>query len=197
MYVGEGEAMLRGTFKLARAAAPSIIFLDEVDSLAGKRTEGIDSGGGSSSEMRLLSALLTEMDGMELATGVQVLAATNRPDALDDALLRPGRFDVILYVPPPDAHGRLQALKIHSRKIPLANDVNLEDWAAATDFFTGAEIAALCREAAMAALREDLQNAHLVAARHFAAARLAMRPAMTKDSLAQYAAWGDKRSALQ
>ncbi|KAL0051736.1 hypothetical protein WJX82_001191 [Trebouxia sp. C0006] len=191
MYVGEGEALLRGTFKMARQAAPSIIFLDEVDSLAGKRDEGEGGRGGSSGHAgsRLLSALLTEMDGMELATGVQILAATNRPGALDAALLRPGRLDLILYVPPPDVAGRLQTLQIHTQDMPLAEDVDLQAMAAACDMFTGAELAGLCREAAITALREDLQGATQVCARHFAVARSGMQPALTKQSLEQYAKW--------
>eukprot|EP00891_Asterochloris_glomerata_P007187 jgi/Astpho2/7187/Aster-01505 len=184
MYVGEGESLLRATFRLARAAAPSIIFLDEVDSLAGSRAEG-DSGSGATAGVRLLSALLTEMDGLELATGVQVIAATNRPGAIDAALLRPGRLEMLLFVPPPDAAGRLQVLEIHTRSMPLAPDA----WAAATDLFTGAELAALCREASMAALREDIHGAQHVAARHFAQSRAAIQPGLTAAALQKMAAW--------
>ncbi|KAG2450863.1 hypothetical protein HYH02_004696 [Chlamydomonas schloesseri] len=193
MYVGEGEAALRDCFKRARAAAPSIIFLDEIDAVAGRREEGGESSGGAGGPdagVRLLTTLLTEMDGIELAAGVLVLGATNRPGAVDPALLRPGRFTTLLYVPPPDQEGRVAALEVHSRKLPLAPDVDLEAVAAQTDNYTGAELAAVCREAALAALREDLQGAEVVAARHFAAALAAVRPALSAAELAKYASWG-------
>ncbi|KAK9812818.1 hypothetical protein WJX72_004297 [[Myrmecia] bisecta] len=193
MYVGEGEALLRDIFKRARLAAPSIVFLDEVDAVAGRRAEGqgtANGGGGAEAGVRLLSALLTEMDGMELATGVLVLAATNRPQAIDPALMRPGRFDLLLYVPPPDAAGRLQTLQIHTRSMPLAADVDLQALADSTDLFTGAELEGLCREAAIAALREDLEGASEVAARHFHTARAATRAALTAQQLQQFASWG-------
>lgn len=122
--------------------------------------------------------------------GVLVLAATNRPAALDAALVRPGRLDLLLYVPPPDAPGRLEALRIHSRGMPLAPDVDLPALAADTQLFTGAELEALCREAALAALREDVEGAAEVAGRHFAAARTGAAPALTEGRLAEYEAWG-------
>eukprot|EP00887_Chlorella_sp_A99_P001650 scaffold8.g1650.t1 len=185
-YVGEGEAALRDAFRRARLAAPSILFLDELDSLVGRRQEGEQT---HEAAARVLSTFLTEMDGMELATGVLVLAATNRPGAIDAALLRPGRFDVLLFVPPPDAAGRAAALRVHARSMPLAADVDFEAMAAATELYTGAELAAVCREAALAALREDMEGAREVAGRHFAAARAAVRPSLTAEVLAQYAAW--------
>eukprot|EP00191_Tetraselmis_sp_GSL018_P020109 CAMPEP_0177586150 /NCGR_PEP_ID=MMETSP0419_2-20121207/4910_1 /TAXON_ID=582737 /ORGANISM="Tetraselmis sp., Strain GSL018" /LENGTH=801 /DNA_ID=CAMNT_0019076005 /DNA_START=150 /DNA_END=2556 /DNA_ORIENTATION=- len=156
MYVGEGESLLRDTFRRARQAAPSIVFLDEIDAVAGKRSDATaGASDGSSVGLRLLSALLTEMDGLELARGVLVLGATNRPAALDAALCRPGRFDAVLYVPPPDEEGRLQTLRIHSRGMPLHGDVDLAALAQLCERFTGAELAAVCREAALAALREE------------------------------------------
>ncbi|KAK9854458.1 hypothetical protein WJX84_002500 [Apatococcus fuscideae] len=160
MYVGEGEALLRATFRRARLAAPAILFLDEIDALAGKREGGAGNGSRGAGDVgtRLLSTLLTEMDGLEHATGVQVLAATNRPRAVDAALLRPGRLDTLLFVPPPDQQGRLQALRIHSHAMPLHPDVSLELLAEETRYFTGAELEGLCREAALSALREDLQG---------------------------------------
>eukprot|EP00198_Chlamydomonas_reinhardtii_P002273 XP_001691609.1 cdc48-like protein [Chlamydomonas reinhardtii] len=187
MYVGEGEAALRDCFKRARAAAPTIIFLDELDAVAGRREEGGEGGGGvggPDAGVRLLTTLLTEMDGIELAAGVLVLGATNRPGAVDPALLRPGRFTTLLY------EGRRAALQVHSRKLPLAPDVDLAAVAAQTHNYTGAELAAVCREAALAALREDLQGAEQVAARHFAAAVAAVRPALSAAELDTYAAWG-------
>ncbi|MEW5302448.1 MAG: hypothetical protein WDW36_005234 [Sanguina aurantia] len=197
MYVGEGEALLRDTFGRARMAAPSIIFLDEVDAVAASRSQvsgggaGGQGGGGADAGLRLLSTLLTEMDGMELATGVLVLAATNRPFAIDAALMRPGRFDAVLYVPPPDAEGRAQILRVHTRGMPLAADVDLDLLACdATECMTGAELAGVCREAAMAAVREDMQFASEVAMRHFSQALASTRPSLTPELLDRYESWG-------
>ncbi|EFN51849.1 hypothetical protein CHLNCDRAFT_37221 [Chlorella variabilis] len=189
MHVGEGEAILRETFRRARLVAPSIVFLDELDSLVGKR---VDREIASDVTARVLSSFLTEMDGLELAQGVLVMGATNRPQALDAALIRPGRFDVILYVPPPDELGRLQALQIHTRKIPLTADVNLATIAACTDCFTGAELAAVCREAALAALREDIEGARRVHPRHFTFALGTIQPHLTAADLAEWEAWPER-----
>ncbi|KAF5839902.1 P-loop containing nucleoside triphosphate hydrolase protein [Dunaliella salina] len=137
------------------------------------------------------------MDGMELATGVLVLGATNRPQAVDAALLRPGRFDALLYVPPPDEEGRLAVLKVHTKRMPLAQDVDLVGIARETCNFTGAELANLCREAALAAVRENMEDAREVAARHFADARCAMRaPALDASLLEEFAAWKTTRQRL-
>ncbi|KAL6754073.1 P-loop containing nucleoside triphosphate hydrolase protein [Haematococcus lacustris] len=137
MYVGEGEGLLRDLFSRARQAAPALIMLDEVDAVGAKRGGEPGQAGGGESSARLLSTLLTEMDGMELATGVLVLGATNRPQAMDAALLRPGRFDSLLYVPPPDEAGRLQVLQVHTRCMPLGADVDLAAVAADTQLYTG------------------------------------------------------------
>mmetsp|Transcript_38284 Transcript_38284/g.108230 ORF Transcript_38284/g.108230 Transcript_38284/m.108230 type:complete len:577 (+) Transcript_38284:1138-2868(+) len=190
MYVGEGESILRDTFKRARQAAPSIVFLDEIDSVAGKRADGaagVAEAGGAG--VRLLSALLTEMDGLEQANGVLVMGATNRPAALDAALCRPGRFDVVLFVPPPDEVGRLQALKIHTRGMPLHAGVDLACLAQRCKLFTGAELASVCREAALAALREDMEGAHAIKAEHFQAAVDMVRPVLTQARLSELSAW--------
>ncbi|GAB4813702.1 hypothetical protein N2152v2_000748 [Parachlorella kessleri] len=196
MYVGEGEAALRDAFSRARLAAPSILFFDELDSIVGKRVEGQQASHDVS--VRLLTTFLTEMDGLELATGLLVLAATNRPQAIDPALLRPGRFDLVLFVPPPDEAGRVAALKIHTRAMPLAPDVDLPALARDTPLYTGAELAGLCREAALAALREDFSGAREVAARHFEAARGAVRPSLTPELLHKYESWSrrEKRSGF-
>lgn len=132
-------------------------------------------GGGGGSGERVLAQLLTELDGLQPRAGVLVLAATNRPDAVDGALLRPGRFDRLLKVPPPDESSRADVFRVHLRRTPLAADVDLAALAAATPGYTGADVAAACREAALAALDEDL-GAQAVAARHFEAA-LARVPA--------------------
>ncbi|KAJ3669809.1 hypothetical protein LUZ60_010133 [Juncus effusus] len=184
-YVGEGEELLRRTFQKARLAAPSILFFDEIDAVAPKRG-GSGGGGNVTVGERLLSTLLTEMDGLELATGIIVLAATNRPRAIDAALLRPGRFDLVLYVPPPDTEGRHEILKIHTRKMKLGQDVNLLKIAEKTELFTGADLEGLCREAGMLALREDL-SADFIGSRHFELARNCLRPSLTKSIVDQYA----------
>lgn len=195
MYLGEGEALLRETFKRARLSAPSIIFLDELDSIVGKREQSNSGSGSGLSESgsRILSTLLTEMDGLELAQGVLVMGATNRPTALDAALLRPGRFDIALFVPPPDHQGRIAALKVHSRKMPVGDDVDFEQMAKRTEMFTGAELAAVCREAALSALREDPGAARVVCARHFDDALRGSSPLLDEKLLEKYASWpGDR-----
>ncbi|KAJ1701580.1 hypothetical protein LUZ63_001359 [Rhynchospora breviuscula] len=186
-YVGEGEALLRRTFQKARLTAPSIVFFDEADAIAPKREgHGGNSGGNVTVGERLLSTLLTEMDGLELSTGIIVLAATNRPRAIDAALLRPGRFDLVLYVPPPDLEGRHEILKIHTRKMMLNEDVDLLTIAQQTELFTGADLECLCREAGMLALREDLM-ATCIQSRHFQVARSSLSPTLTKSLVDEYA----------
>ncbi|XP_078435439.1 cell division cycle 48B isoform X2 [Wolffia australiana] len=185
-YVGEGEALLRRVFLKARLSAPSIIFFDEIDGIAPTRSgQGSSSGGNSSVGERLLSTLLTEMDGLELANGILVLAATNRPYAVDPALRRPGRFDLVMYVPPPDFEGRRDILRVHTRRMVLTEDVDVEEIAADTDHFTGADLEGLCREAGMLALRED-RSACCVSARHFWAARACLRPSLTQSQIEEY-----------
>ena len=150
-YVGESERGIREVFHKAKLAHPCIIFFDEIDALAPKR----GSGAGDVTE-RVLSQLLTEMDGIEALTGVVVLAATNRPDMLDPALLRPGRFDQKFELPLPDLFSRRDIFAVHTRNKPLAPDVDLDQLAAASDQMSGAEIESVCRRAAMNAIRELL-----------------------------------------
>ena len=152
-WVGESEKGVPEIFRKARQAAPCIIFFDELDAIA--PTRGGDHGDSHVTE-RVISQFLTEMDGLEILTNVVVIGATNRPDIIDPALLRPGRFDRILYVPPPDRESRLQIIKIHTKKKPLAEDVNIEDLADKTDGYTGADIASLSSAAVMLALREHI-----------------------------------------
>src|SRR6476469_6728965 len=154
-WVGESEKGVREVFRKSRQAAPCIIFFDEIDAIAPAR--GRDSGDSNVTE-RVISQFLTEMDGLEILTNVVVIGATNRPDIIDPALLRPGRFDRILYVPPPDRESRLQILKIHTKKKPLAEDVNIEDLADKTDGYTGADIASLSSAAVMLSLREHIKK---------------------------------------
>jgi transitional endoplasmic reticulum ATPase len=151
-WVGEAERGVREVFKRAKQAAPSIIFFDEIDALAPKRGLGDTSGVAE----RVISQLLTELDGIEELRGVVVLAATNRLDMLDPALLRPGRFDLLIQLPLPDEGGRLEIFRIHLRRKPLAEDVDLLNLAQRTGGCAGAEIEAICRRAIMLAIRDYL-----------------------------------------
>jgi transitional endoplasmic reticulum ATPase len=154
-WVGESEKGIREIFRKARQAAPCIIFFDEIDAIA--PTRGGEFGDSHVTE-RVISQMLTELDGLEVLTSVVVIAATNRPDIIDPALLRPGRFDRLLYVPPPDYESRKQIVKIHTRKKPLAEDVNLDNLASKMDGYTGADIAAVASAAVMLALREHISK---------------------------------------
>ncbi len=152
-WVGESEKGVREIFRKARQAAPCIIFFDEMDAIA--PTRGSDLGDSHVAE-RVISQFLTEMDGLEILTNVVVIGATNRPDIIDPALLRPGRFDRILYVSPPDRDSRLQIIKIHTKKKPLSDDVSIEQLADKTEGYTGADIASLSSAAVMLALKEHV-----------------------------------------
>lgn len=154
-WVGESEKGVREVFRKARQAAPCIVFFDEIDAIAPTRGS---LGSDSHVTERVISQLLTEMDGLEVLSNVIIIAATNRPDIIDAALLRPGRFDRLLYVPPPDKEARIQILKIHTSKKPLADDVNLDTLANQTEGYTGADIAALASAAVMLALREHIEK---------------------------------------
>ncbi len=156
MYVGESERALRDVFKKARMAAPCILFFDEIDAVAPVR--GAGEAGSSQTAERLVAQLLVEMDGVDDLTGVLVLAATNRRDRIDPALLRPGRFDVIVDLDGPDRDARSAILRIHLRNRPLAEDVDSDDLADATDGFSGADLEGLCRRAALLALRDHLSD---------------------------------------
>jgi transitional endoplasmic reticulum ATPase len=176
-WVGESEKAIREVFRKARMAAPAVIFFDEMDSLVPRRGLGFADSGVTE---RVISQLLTEMDGILTLEDVVVIAATNRPDIIDPAVLRPGRFDRLIYVPEPDEKTRLQIFKIHTRNMPLAKDVNLEQLAAITKNYSGADIEALCREAAMHALRRDV-NAKEVTLADFQEAMKKIGPSITPD----------------
>lgn len=154
-WVGESEKGVREVFRKARQAAPCIVFFDEIDAIAPTRGS---LGSDSHVTERVISQLLTEMDGLEVLSNVIIIAATNRPDIIDPALLRPGRFDRLLYVPPPDKEARMHILKIHTSKKPLADDVNIDTLANQTEGYTGADIAALASAAVMLALREHIEK---------------------------------------
>ncbi|WP_456471927.1 proteasome-activating nucleotidase [Methanocaldococcus sp.] len=150
-FIGEGASLVKDIFKLAKEKAPSIIFIDEIDAIAAKRTEALT--GGDREVQRTLMQLLAEMDGFDPRGDVKVIAATNRLDILDPAILRPGRFDRIIEVPPPDEKGRLEILKIHTRNMNL-KDVDLEKIAKMTERCVGADLKAICTEAGMNAIRD-------------------------------------------
>ncbi len=179
-WVGESEKAVRMIFKKAKQVAPCIVFLDELDAIAHRR--GIDSDSGVSE--RVVNQLLTSMDGLESLEGVVVIAATNRPDMIDPALLRTGRFDRILLVPAPDKAARLEILKVHTQGMPLES-VDLEELAVELDGYTGADIEGLCREAAMIALRED-RTAASVTMMHFQEAMKTVRPSLDEDTVKFY-----------
>lgn len=153
MWVGESERGVREVFRKARQVAPCIIFFDEIDSLAPKR-----GGGGNEVTERVVSQFLTELDGIEDMRGVVVLAATNRPDRLDPALLRTGRFDFWVELPVPDKDARLAILRIHTKSMPLAQSVDLPTLAVATEGLVGADLEGLCQRAALLAIRESLET---------------------------------------
>jgi ribosome biogenesis ATPase len=155
-YVGESERAVRKVFQRARASAPCVIFFDELDALVPKRGGGGNEGGGSQVSERVVNQLLTEMDGLEERRFVFVIAATNRPDMIDPAMLRPGRLDKLLYVQLPSAAERAAILRKHLRRTPLSADVDVVAVAAdpRAEGFSGADVAALCREATLQALRE-------------------------------------------
>jgi len=154
-WVGESEKAIREVFRKGRTAAPSIIFFDELDSVVPRRGMGFGDSGVSE---RVISQLLTEMDGIESLNNVVVIAATNRPDIIDPAILRPGRFDRLIYVPAPDNTTRAQILKIHMKNMPLARDVDVDQITSMTAGYSGADLEAVCREAGLVALRRDIES---------------------------------------
>ena len=171
-------------FQKARAAAPSIVFFDEIDALAARRGSGGDDGASNVSD-RVLTQLLTELDGVETLKDVVMVAATNRPDMIDKALLRPGRIDRIIYVPLPDRDAREEIFKIHVSQTPLGADVAIAALVEKTEMFSGAEIAALCREAALMALQENIESKEVLR-RHFDKAFMAVKPRTSRELIELY-----------
>ncbi|KDO27722.1 hypothetical protein SPRG_07350 [Saprolegnia parasitica CBS 223.65] len=185
-WVGESEKAIQSIFAKARAAAPSVVFFDEIDAVASSRSGGSSSSVGD----RVLSQLLNELDGIEPLKKVIIVAATNRPDLIDAALMRPGRIDRVLYVGPPDATAREEILRIHTRKMPLDADVDMAALGRWTDRFSGAELAAFCREAALAAIQEDTST-RAVASRHFTTALAMITPQIDDKMLDFFAKYRD------
>ncbi|MBO8180908.1 MAG: CDC48 family AAA ATPase [Archaeoglobus sp.] len=193
-WVGESEKHVREMFRKARQVAPCVIFFDEIDSLAPRRG-GI---GDSHVTERVVSQLLTELDGLEELKDVVVIAATNRPDMIDPALLRPGRLERHIYIPPPDKKARVEIFKIHLRGKPLADDVDIEKLAEKTEGYSGADIEAVCREAGMLAIRElikpgmsreeakEAAKKLKIENRHFEEALKKVKPSLTKEDVEKY-----------
>ncbi|QLG61297.1 proteasome-activating nucleotidase Pan2 [Halorarum salinum] len=152
-FIGEGARLVRDLFELASEREPAVIFVDEIDAVAAKRTDSKTSG--DAEVQRTMMQLLSEMDGFDERGEIRIIAATNRFDMLDEAILRPGRFDRLIEVPKPEAEGRERVLDIHTADMSVADDVDFRDLAAELDDYSGADIAALCTEAGMFAIRED------------------------------------------
>uniref|UniRef100_A0AAR2J7G2 non-chaperonin molecular chaperone ATPase n=1 Tax=Pygocentrus nattereri TaxID=42514 RepID=A0AAR2J7G2_PYGNA len=184
-YVGESERAVREVFRKARAVAPSIVFFDEIDALAVERSSSSRSSGVGD---RVLAQLLTEMDGIEQLKDVTVLAATNRPDMIDKALMRPGRLDRIVYVPLPDAATRREIFTLQFRNMPVHPSVHLDDLVTRTERYSGAEITAVCREAALCALQEDIKAEHITV-QHFDAALAAVKSRVPESLIQSYIAY--------
>ncbi|XP_045865223.1 spermatogenesis-associated protein 5-like protein 1 isoform X1 [Meles meles] len=202
LYGPPGCAKTILVFRQARANTPAVVFLDEIDSILGSRSISKTE---CNVQERVLSVLLNELDGVGLKTterrgsksdqqefqevfnrSVMIVAATNRPDVLDDALLRPGRLDKIIYIPPPDEKGRLSILKVYTKNMPMGPDVSLENLAAETCFFSGADLGNLCKEAALLALQENGLEATTVKQEHFVKSLRTVKPSLSHEDLTLY-----------
>ncbi|HIE34085.1 MAG TPA: AAA family ATPase, partial [Candidatus Altiarchaeales archaeon] len=182
-YVGESERGIRKVFNRARQVAPSIIFFDELDSLVPKRGRGF----GSDVTEKVVAQLLAEIDGVSELRDVMVIGSTNRPDLVDEALMRPGRLDKIIYVPYPDNESRRGIFEVHTRNMNLDKDVKIDELVKLTEYYTGADIAAVCREAGMNAIREAINEnrknpkAKKVSMKHFRDALKQVKPSYTEE----------------
>lgn len=181
-YLGESEKAIREIFQKAKVAAPSIIFFDEIDAIGVKRS---GETGGNNAADRVLAQLLTELDGVEGLEGVIVVAATNRPDIIDSALLRPGRIDRLIYVPLPDEETRKEIFEIQFRTMPVSKDVNIVNLVQISRGYSGAEICSLCRESAIIALRENFSCAELTQ-KNFEKVFHQIKPAISQDMITFY-----------
>ncbi len=180
-WVGESEKAVREIFRRARQVSPAVVFFDEIDSIAPARGFRHDSGVTD----RIVNQLLSELDGIQTLKNVVVIGATNRADIVDSALLRPGRFDRIIYVPPPDKKARYEILKVHTKNVPLDKDVDLLRIAELTNGYSGADLEALVREAAVLALRERFET-RPVSMKYFLRALEVVKPSLTKDLMEKY-----------
>ncbi len=189
-WVGSSEKAVRDLFRKARDSAPSLVFLDEIDALAPRRGQSGDSGVGD----RVVAALLTELDGAEPLGDVVILGATNRPELIDPALLRPGRLERLVFVPPPDAAARADILRAAGRDVPLAADVDLAQLAADLDGYSAADCAALLRESALTAMRRDIDAAE-VTADDVARARRAVKPSLDPVQVEDLRRYAERRES--
>jgi transitional endoplasmic reticulum ATPase len=187
-WVGESERAVRELFRRAREAAPTLVFLDEVDALAPVRGQSTDGG----TTDRVVASLLTELDGVESLRDVVVIGATNRPDLVDPALLRPGRLERLVFVPPPDADARAQILAAAAKSVPLDPAVDLVALGKRTEGFSAADCAALVREAALTAMRESMSAATITAA-HVDKALAAVHPSLDRAQVAALQSFADRR----
>jgi transitional endoplasmic reticulum ATPase len=196
-WVGESEKAVRKIFEKARQTSPTIIFFDEIDSIAPRRG-GMTGNATSDSNVteRVVNQLLTEMDGLQELQDIVIIAATNRPDIIDPALLRPGRFDRILMVPSPDTKTRKKIFEVHTRGMKLAKDVNINALVEHTEGYAGADIEAVCREAAILTLRKDME-AKNVKQEFFEEALKKVRPSITKEIEEAYAELKDQFRSAQ
>lgn len=181
-WVGESERAVREIFRKAKQVAPCIVFFDEIDAIAPAR--GMRFGDSGVTE-RIVNQLLTELDGITILKNVVVIGATNRPDILDTALIRPGRFDRLIYVPPPDRKARLEIFKVHIKEMPLARDVDLDKLAERTEGYTGADVEAVCREAAFITLRKEGKPSP-VPMKHFEEAMEIVPPSVTDEDVRKF-----------
>ncbi len=192
-WVGESEKAVREVFRKARMSSPAVVFFDEIDALVPRRGLGYGDSGVTE---RVISQLLTELDGITTLEDIVVLAATNRPDLIDPAILRPGRFDRLIYVPAPSEKGRLAILELYTKNMPLAEDVDLKALASMTKGYSGADIEALCREAALIALRNNI-NAKKVTMADFREAMKRVGPSITPDMENWYKNWSQQFKRIQ
>ena len=190
-WVGESERAVRELFRRARESAPSIVFLDEVDALAPVRGQSTDGG----TTDRVVASLLTELDGVESLRDVVVIGATNRPDLIDPALLRPGRLERLVFAGPPDAEARTLILRAAAKRVPLTDDIDLASFGARTEGFSAADCTALIREAALTAMRESMQAATVTAA-HLETALSVVRPSLDPAQVASLASYAQRRATL-
>jgi transitional endoplasmic reticulum ATPase len=181
MWVGKSEEGIRKVFERARQVAPCIIFFDEMDALAGKR--GMEMG--TKVTERVLNQLLAEMDGLEGLKDVTIIGATNRPDMLDPAILRPGRFDRVLLVDVPDVTSRRKIFDIHAKDVPIDKSVKVDELLKKMEGFVGADIEGLVREAALAAMRRDMKASTVIAS-DFDEALLKIRPSVSEETAKRY-----------
>jgi transitional endoplasmic reticulum ATPase len=188
-WVGESERAVRQLFRRARSAAPAVVFFDEIDALAPQRGASHDSG----TTDRVVAQLLTELDGVDELRDVSVIAATNRPDLIDPALLRPGRFERLVFVPAPDAEARSLILSAVTRRMPCAPDVDAAALGRDCEGFSAADLAALARRAAMSAMRENMEQPFITHA-HFEKAKAETKPSLRAEQLAELEAFASRRS---